>query len=273
MSEFDLDDLKKIYHSRELIDKLVKNGIIKEKKFRKQLEYEIELDKLQMELLRLQEYIINNKKRLLIIYEGRDAAGKGGTISRTIAKMNPKNYHVTVLPKPSEIEQRQWFIQRYVKQLPMQQQVVFFDRSWYNRAVVEPVFGFCTPEEYASFMRQINPFENILIEDGMLIIKFYLTISKEEQIERLDDRRKDPQKQYKIGGLDEYAIEKWDDYSFYIEKMLRETGTEQSPWVEIISDNKRKTRLDTMKYILQHVEGFEPNIDIKISKKRIKIHQ
>lgn len=271
MAEFDLDDLDKISRSEEVIDLLVSKGIIKEKKFLKQLEYEKELNQLQYEMLRLQEYVISQKKKLLVIYEGRDAAGKGGTISRTIAKMNPKNFRVTALPKPTEIESQQWYFQRYIHQLPKKEEVVFFDRSWYNRAVVEPVFGFCTPEQHESFMNQVNALEHLLIDDGMILIKFFLNISKEEQEGRLNDRKEDPMKQYKIGGLDKQAQEKWDDYTHYIDKMLKKTSTEKSPWIEIKTDDKKEARLETMKYILRKIDGFNLEAKFKIDTKIVKI--
>lgn len=262
MAEFDLNDLVEISRSEEIIDLLVSKGIIKEKKFLKQLEYERELSQLQYEMLRLQEFLITKKKKLLIIYEGRDAAGKGGTISRTIAKLNPKNFRVMALPKPTEIETQQWYFQRYIKELPKEEEIVFFDRSWYNRAVVEPVFGFCTPEQHDSFMKQVNSLEHLLIDDGMILIKFFLNISKEEQASRLADRQKDEMKQYKIGGLDKQAQEKWEDYTQYIEKMLKETSTEKSPWIEIKTDDKKEARLETMKYIFNHISGFKSQTEI-----------
>jgi len=271
MAEFDLGDLEKISRSEEIIDLLVEKGIIKEKKFLKQLQYEKELDRLQYEMLRLQEFIIQNKMRLLIIYEGRDAAGKGGSISRAIAKMNPKNYKIIALPKPTENEIGQWYFQRYIQHLPVQGEVAFFDRSWYNRAVVETVFGFCSEEQHTSFMKQVNPFEHLLMDDGIILIKFFLNISKEEQQKRLDERRENPMKQYKIGGLDEQAQEKWEDYSYYIDKMLKETSTSKSPWVEINADDKKTARLETMKYILQSVDGFKSNTEVKNNKDAVKI--
>ncbi len=270
MAEFDLEDLEKISRSEEIIDLLVSKGIIKEKKFLKQLEYEKELNQLQYEMLRLQEYIISQKKKLLIIYEGRDAAGKGGTISRTIAKMNPKNFRVTALPKPTEIETQQWYFQRYIHQLPRQEEVVFFDRSWYNRAVVEPVFGFCTPGQHESFMNQVNSLEHLLIDDGIILIKFFLNISKEEQEKRLTERQEDPMKQYKIGGLDKQAQEKWDDYTYYIDKMLKKTSTEKSPWIEIRTDDKKVARLETMKYILGKIDGFKQESKFKMDTEILK---
>src|SRR5690554_4836052 len=271
MAEFDLKDLEKISQSEKILELLVEKGIIKEKKFLKQLAYEKELSHLQKQMLRLQEYLIQNKKRMLLIYEGRDAAGKGGTIKRTIAQMNPKNYKVIALPKPTENETRQWYFQRYIKNLPMQEEVALFDRSWYNRAMVEPVFGFCTPEQHEGFMEQVNPFEHLLIDDGIILIKFFLNISKKEQAKRLDKRRSDPLKQYKIGGLDEQAQDKWEDYSFYFDKMLKETSTEKSPWIEIQTDSKKSARLETMKYILQNVEGFESKLDLKNDDEILKV--
>ena len=272
MAEFDLNDLEEISKSEEILDLLVEKGIIKEKKFLKQLKYEKELNQLQKEMLRLQEYLIQNKKRMMIIYEGRDAAGKGGTIKRTISQMNPKNYKVIALPKPTENETRQWYFQRYIANLPMQEEIALFDRSWYNRAVVEPVFGFCTETQHQNFMQQVNPFEHLLIDDGIILIKLFLNISKDEQKNRLDERKQDPMKQYKIGGLDEQAQEKWDDYTFYIDKMLQETSTEKSPWIEIKTDSKKSARLETLKYILKKVKGFESKLDLKNDDEIVKIH-
>lgn len=272
MAEFDLNDLEKISRSEEIIDLLVEKGIIKEKKFLKQLEYEKELNRLQFEMLRLQEFIITNKKRLLIIYEGRDAAGKGGTISRTISLMNPKKYRVAALPKPTENEARQWYFQRYLQHLPQQEEIMFFDRSWYNRAVVEPVFGFCTQEQHESFLQQVNPLEHLLIDDGIILIKFFLDISKEEQAERLNERSEDPLKQWKIGGLDQQAQDKWDIYTAYIEKMLKETSSEKSPWIEINTDDKKEARLETMKYVLNHVSGFDTEKEYVNSNEIVKAH-
>lgn len=272
MAEFDLSDLERINKSEEILDFLVANDIIKEKKFRKQLAYEKELSALQFELLRLQQYVIENKKRLLLIFEGRDAAGKGGTISRMIAKLNPKKIRVVALPKPTEEEKGQWYFQRYVKQLPTSGEIVFFDRSWYNRAVVEPVFGFCSDLQYTSFMEQVNSLEHLLIDDGIIMMKIFLTISKNEQLERLEDRQKDPMKQWKVGDLDEKAQEKWDDYTHYINKMLKRSGSKKSPWVEVVTDDKKQARLEVIKYVLSNVTGFTSKQDSKVDEKLIKIH-
>lgn len=205
----------------------------------------------------MQDFIIRNKKRVLIIYEGRDAAGKGGTISRTIAKLNPKKYKVVALPKPTEIESKQWYFQRYIQQFPIQEEIAFFDRSWYNRAVVEPVFGFCTEEQYKDFLVQVLVLEHLLIQEGIILIKFFLNISKEEQEKRLEDRKNDELKQWKVGSLDQQAQEKWEVYSHYINEMLDKTSSEISPWIEIKTDDKQTARLETMKYIVNRISEFQ----------------
>jgi polyphosphate kinase 2 len=273
MAEFDLNDLEKINKSEEILDFLVEKGVIKEKKFKEQLAYERELNKLQFELLRLQQYLYLNNKRLLIIFEGRDAAGKGGTVSRMIEKLNPKKCRVVALPKPTEEEQSQWYFQRYIKQLPNKGEFVFFDRSWYNRAAVEPVFGFCTKEQYELFLQQVIALEQLLSDDGIILIKFFLSISKEEQQKRLEERREDPMKQWKVGDLDEKAQEKWDDYTHYIERMLKKTSTKKVPWVEIATDDKKIARLETIKYLLAHVDGYLPSHTIENNGKVVKVYR
>ncbi|QNL49030.1 polyphosphate kinase 2 [Olivibacter sp. SDN3] len=272
MTPFDLFSLEKINSSEEILDLLIANNIIKEKKFRKQLAYEKELSKLQFELLKLQQYVIEHNKRVLLIFEGRDAAGKGGSISRMIAKLNPKKYRVVALRKPTEDEQLQWYFQRYIKQLPKQGEIVFFDRSWYNRAMVEPVFGFCTKEQYKQFMAQVNEVESLLIEDGIILIKFFLTISKKEQEGRLNERKEDLLKQWKVGPLDEKAQDKWEDYAHYIDKLLQQTSTKKAPWIEVRTDDKRAARLEIIKYTLGHIEGYKADSAIKNDKKIVMAH-
>lgn len=272
MGEFNLKDLELIHSEKEIMEFLIDNKVIKEKKFLKQLAYEKKLAELQVELIRLQADIIESGKRLLIIFEGRDAAGKGGTIKRFLMNINPKKAKIVALPKPTEQEQKEWYFQRYIKHIPREGEIAFFDRSWYNRAVVEPVFGFCTVEQYDLFMKEVNPLEQRLVNDGIILFKFFLDISKEEQEERLDKRRESPLKRWKIGGLDEQAQEKWDDYSKYIEKMIKETSTEELPWIEIKTDSKKKARLEAIKYVLDNVPGFEPEIKIKTKKKIVTKH-
>jgi len=255
MAEFDLSDLEKINSKQEIIDFLVDHDIIKEKKFKEQLAYEKELKELQEKLLEIQSKVIQENKRVLIIFEGRDAAGKGGTISRVTQFLNPKKYRVEALPKPTEIEQGQWYFQRYFQELPNAGEIVFFDRSWYNRAVVEPVFGFCTEEQYAKFMKQVVEVERLLQDDGVILIKLFLSISKEEQSDRLQERKEDEMKQWKLGSLDQKAQELWDVYTTYITKMYEQTGTENSPWIEIDTDDKQDARLLAMKSIVAKLEN------------------
>lgn len=181
MLGIDLKKLEEIKDKQEVIDFLVDNNIIKEKKFKASLAYEKELANLQLEMVRLQSYVIKNKKRVLVIFEGRDTAGKSGTIASLIQNMNPKRYRTVALPKPTEIERNQWIFQRYFKNLPNEGEIIFWDRSWYNRAVVDPVFGFCTDKEYNLFMNQVNDIERYLVEDGIEIVKIFLSISKKEQ--------------------------------------------------------------------------------------------
>lgn len=270
MSEFDLNDLEKISNKQEIIDFLIDHDIIKEKKFRKQLAYEKEIAYLQLELVRLQSYIIDQKKRVLIIFEGRDAAGKGGTISRIVQNLNPKKYKVISLPKPNDSENGQWYFQRYLKHLPNEGEIVFFDRSWYNRAVVEPVFGFCTDEEYHKFLHQVNDVEKLLKEDGIEIIKIYLSISKQEQAERLAERKNDSLKQWKLGILDQQAQEKWDMYTKYINHLFLETSPKLNPWFEVKTDDKKEARLAAMKLILSNINGFDSNNSLAENQSIIK---
>ncbi|WP_312555672.1 polyphosphate kinase 2 [Empedobacter brevis] len=249
MAEFDLNDLEKINDKQEIIDFLVEHNIIKEKKFKEQLAYEKELKQLQEKLLEIQSKVIQGNKRVLIIFEGRDAAGKGGTISRITEFLNPKKYRVEALPKPTEMEQGQWYFQRYFQKLPNAGEIVFFDRSWYNRAVVEPVFGFCSDEQYTKFIKQVVEVEQLLQDDGIILVKLFLSISKEEQAKRLEERKENELKQWKLGALDQKAQELWEEYTTYIDKMFQQTGTEVSSWIEIETDDKKEARILAMKSI------------------------
>lgn len=249
MAEFDLNDLEKINDKQEIIDFLVEHNIIKEKKFKEQLAYEKELKQLQEKLLEIQSKVIQGNKRVLIIFEGRDAAGKGGTISRIAEFLNPKKYRVEALPKPTEMEQGQWYFQRYFQKLPNAGEIVFFDRSWYNRAVVEPVFGFCSDEQYTKFIKQVVEVEQLLQDDGIILVKLFLSISKGEQAKRLQERKENELKQWKLGALDQKAQELWEVYTRYIDKMFQQTGTEVSSWIEIETDDKKEARILAMKSI------------------------
>ncbi|WP_353662677.1 polyphosphate kinase 2 [Hydrogenimonas sp. SS33] len=217
------------------------------------LTYEEELVKLQIELVKLQNWVYENKKRVLIIFEGRDAAGKGGAIKRFTEHLNPRRYRVVALPKPTEVEMGQFYFQRYIAQLPNPGEIVFFDRSWYNRAIVEPVFGFCSEEQYEKFMQEVPELEHAFIDDGITLIKFWFSISKKEQKKRFEERKTNPLKQWKISPIDMQAQEKWDDISYYKEEMFSRTHTSYSPWIIVKSNDKKSARLESIRYVLSTV--------------------
>ncbi|NND51214.1 MAG: polyphosphate kinase 2 [Flavobacteriaceae bacterium] len=216
--------------------------------------YEARLKLLQVELIHLQYWVNTNNKKIVILFEGRDAAGKGGAIRRITEHLNPRQFKVVALPKPSDEEKGQWYFQRYINQLPRQGQIVFFDRSWYNRAVVEPVNGFCTDEEYNIFMRQVNDFERMIIESGITLIKFYFSISKEEQQQRFEEIIKSPVKKWKYSEVDRRALELWDSYTSYKTVMFEKTNTDLAPWIIIKANRKSKARIDAIKHILKSIE-------------------
>jgi polyphosphate kinase 2 len=254
MSEFEnkinlTENELNLLNSKEGLVELLKSKDYNLTKILEELHYMEELEQLNIEMVKLQNWILENHLKVMVIFEGRDAAGKGGTIKRMTEFLMPRHHRVVALPKPSETEKGQWYFQRYIPHLPAKDEIVFFDRSWYNRAVVEPVNGFCTESQYELFMSQVNDFEKMLIEDGILIFKFWLDITKEEQIKRLDSRRTDPLKQWKIGPLDAKAIEIWDAYSNYIDVMLNKTSN-SSPWLFVDANNKKKTRLECIRYVL-----------------------
>jgi polyphosphate kinase 2 len=215
--------------------------------------YELKIRDLQAELIKLQNWVIQERKKVVILFEGRDAAGKGGAIRRITAHINPRHYRIVALPKPTVEEQGQWYFQRYVNQLPKPGEMVFFDRSWYNRAVVEPVNGFCTQEEYEIFMGQVNHFEKMIIESGTYFIKFYFSISKAEQASRFKEIKISPLKRWKITPVDERAQELWDEYTKYKERMFEKTNLPESPWVIINADRKTSARVEAMEYILKKI--------------------
>ena len=216
--------------------------------------YEIELKKLQIELMKLQIQMKATGQRILAIFEGRDAAGKGGTIKRIIAHLNPRNTRVVALTKPNETEMTQWYFQRYVSHLPSAGEFVIFDRSWYNRAMVEPVMGFCTDEQNKRFLKDVSMLEEMLVKDGIRLFKFYFSVSKAVQKERFDSRKTDPLKQYKLSPVDNLAQDYWDQYSIRKFQMLTESNRTLSPWTIIRSDNKKKARINCMKHILSAME-------------------
>ena len=212
--------------------------------------YENELIKLQAELVDLQQWVAKYKKRVCIIFEGRDAAGKGGAIRRFTEHLNPRSMRVAALTKPTDVERGQWYFRRYIKELPNPGELVFFDRSWYNRAVVEPVMGFCNDEEYDKFMVQVTEFEHMLYEDGVLLIKFWFSISKEEQVKRFDSRLENPLKRWKFSEVDKEGQKLWDKYTHYKEQMFSKTHTTFSPWIIIKTNEKKEARLESIRYVL-----------------------
>jgi polyphosphate kinase 2 len=214
------------------------------------IEYEKELLKLQAELVNLQQWVAKHKKRVCILFEGRDASGKGSTIRRFIEHLNPRSIRVVALSKPTEKEKGQWYFRRYMKEMPNVGEIVFFDRSWYNRAVVEPVMGFCTKFEYETFMRQVPEFEHMLYEDGVDIIKFWFSISKEEQLLRFNSRMKNPLKRWKFSEVDREGQRRWDQYTYYKEQMFSNTHTSISPWIIVNTDKKKEARLESIRFVL-----------------------
>ncbi len=217
------------------------------------VQYEKKLRELQAELVVMQNWIIEGKKKVIIVFQGRDAAGKGGAIRRLTAHINPRHYRIVALSKPTEEEKGQWYFQRYVRRLPKPGEIVFFDRSWYNRAVVEPVNEFCTQAEYHSFIGQVNEFERMLTESGTYLIKFYLSISKTEQARRFEDIKKSPLKRWKMTPLDLRAQELWEQYTVYKEQMFEKTNSAHAPWNIIEADRKTVARIAIAEHILKTI--------------------
>lgn len=243
------DDLRRVNTRRGLLQLIKSKGIDLED-VRKTLLYEQELRQLQVELVRLQRWVQADGQRIAILVEGRDAAGKGGTIRRFTEHLNPRAMRVVALPKPTDDERGQWYFQRYIRQLPNKGEIVFFDRSWYNRAVVEPVMGFCSKKEHQRFLQQVTEFEHMLYEDGVTIIKFWFSISKEEQASRFEARRQNPLKQWKLSPVDEKAQELWDSYTRYKEEMFSKTHTTFSPWIIVKANDKQAARLESLRHVL-----------------------
>jgi polyphosphate kinase 2 len=218
------------------------------------LEYEEELHKLQIELSKLHKHIKSQGMRVLLLFEGRDAAGKGGTIKRIIEHLNPRGTRVVALPAPSDTERTQWYFQRYISHLPSAGEIVIFDRSWYNRAMVEPVMGFCSDEQNKRFLKDVPFLEEMLVKDGIMLFKFFFSVSKDEQLRRFKSRETDPLKQFKISPVDRMAQELWDDYTVRKFQMLNETNRTLAPWLIIRSDNKKLARLNCIKHILTTID-------------------
>ena len=255
MSKLTNSDFEEFASSDEF--KAVIKSKFNPKKYQKVLNsfnYETELLKLQTELVDLQHWVAKHKKRVCVIFEGRDAAGKGGAIRRFTEHLNPRSMRVVALTKPTEVERGQWYFRRYIKELPDPGELVFFDRSWYNRAVVEPVMGFCTDDQYKKYMVQVPEFEHMLYEDGVIIIKFWFSISNAEQLRRFNSRLANPLKQWKFSPVDKEGQKRWDLYTSYKEQMFSKTHTSFSPWIIIKTNDKKEARLESIRYVLSQFE-------------------
>ncbi|QXP62693.1 polyphosphate kinase 2 [Polaribacter sp. HaHaR_3_91] len=247
------EDFKNVKNNQELLALIgEKNAACK--KVKKTIIYNEELRLLQIELVKLQRWISNNNKRVAIIFEGRDAAGKGGNIRRFMEHLNPRSSRLVALNKPTEIEKGQWYFQRYIKELPNPGEIVFFDRSWYNRAVVEPVMGFCSDQQYKEFLVQVPEFEHMMYEDGVIIIKFWLSISKEEQLKRFEGRKENPLKRWKFSPVDKQGQILWDRYTHYKGEMFSKTHTSYSPWMMIKTNDKKVARLEAIRHVLSQFD-------------------
>ncbi len=226
----------------------------------KQKRFDDELSDLEFELAKLQETVARTGMKVAIVFEGRDAAGKGGVIKTIMHRMNPRIWRVVALPKPSDRETTQWYFQRYVAHLPAAGEIVLFDRSWYNRAVVEPVMGFCTPAQYEAFMKEAPEFERVLVASGVILLKYWIHVSAEEQERRFQDRACDPRKRWKLSPIDIEARQRWAEFSKHRNAMLEKTHTDHAPWRSIDGDDKDKARLNTIRSILDAIP-YEYNED------------
>ena len=270
-----------LYSRRAFIRELCSRKI-NVRKIKKAIQYEKQLELLQIELVKLHRWIQKEGRRLAIIFEGRDAAGKGGTIRRFVEHLNPRALRVVALPKPTEEERGQWYFQRYMRHLPNKGEIVFFDRSWYNRGIVEPVNNFCTRQEYERFMQQVPEFEHMIVEDGIVLVKFWFSISRQEQLSRFKSRENNPLKQWKLSPLDGRAQALWDAYTKYKELVLSRTHTSYSPWIIVKANNKKLARLHSMRYVLSIMDydgkdeaGIsplpDPNIVTRFHRNAVKI--
>ena len=242
-------DFENLETNKDLVN-VLEHKKIPFQKVQKSIMYNEELRLLQIELVKLQQWISKNKKRVAIIFEGRDAAGKGGSIRRFMEHMNPRSSRLVALNKPTEVEKGQWYFQRYIKELPNPGEIVYFDRSWYNRAVVEPVMGFCTEAQYKDFLVQVPEYEHMMYEDGLIIIKFWLSISKDEQLKRFEARKTNPLKRWKFSPVDQKGQELWDSYTDYKDEMFSKTHTSYSPWIIIKTNDKKTARLEAIRHVL-----------------------
>ncbi len=228
----------------------------------KKNEYLEDLRDLQIEVLKLQNWVKNTGERIVILFEGRDAAGKGGAIRRFTENINPRGARTVALPKPNDTELGQWYFQRYVAHLPTAGEMVFFDRSWYNRAGVEIVMGFCTPQQYGEFFRQAPGFERSIVESGTHLFKLWFTVSRENQLARFEARRDDPLKQWKFSPVDEASLDKWDDYTRARDAMLIHTDSPVAPWIVVNSNEKKRARLESIRHVVHSIDYEHKNPEV-----------
>ncbi len=226
------------------------------------LDYEQQKHELQIELLKMQSWVKETKQRVVIIFEGRDAAGKGGTIKRFMEHLNPRGAHVIALEKPNARERNQWYFQRYIQYLPSKGEIILFDRSWYNRAGVEKVMGFCSDQEYLEFLRQTPDLERMLVNSGIIVFKYWFSASRTEQFNRFKSRQKDPLKHWKLSPIDMASLERWDDYSKAKDNMMFHTHTNDAPWTIIRSDDKKRGRINCMRHFLSTLDY--PTKDLRV---------
>jgi polyphosphate kinase 2 len=239
------------------------------------LDYEQQKHELQIELLKMQGWVKDTNQRIVVIFEGRDAAGKGGTIKRFMEHLNPRGARVVALEKPNARERNQWYFQRYIQQLPSKGEIIFFDRSWYNRAGVENVMGFCTDQEYLEFLRQVPELERMLTNSGIKLFKYWFSVTRTEQFRRFKSRQTDPLKQWKLSPVDMESLSRWDDYSTAKDAMMFHTDTKDAPWTTIRSDDKKRGRINCMRHFLSHLDYpekdtsvvYPPDLKIAISRK------
>lgn len=268
-------DKQKIIYTENLAEYKKKSSKVFKKNGKLEREfYEEESLKLQYELVKLQKWVIDNDKRLLVVFEGMDTAGKSSTIKEFNNYLNPREARSVALPKPNSKELGQWYFQRHLKQIPNAGEIVFFDRSWYNRAGIEQIFGFCTQVQHDHFYKQVNGVEEMLVDDGILFFKFYLNISKETQENRIKDREDDPLKSWKLSELDYKSMAKYAEYEVLRDKMFDISGTQQTPWCELEANDKKRARINAVRYMLSNIdyEGKDNSVITGVDRKIVTQH-
>jgi len=258
----DLESSDNLSSKKEALLKSFKSGEYPNKEKMKNDEYEQTKAKLQIELLKMQNWVRDSGEKIVMIFEGRDAAGKGGTIKRINEHLNPRHAHVVALEKPNDREQGEWYFQRYIQHLPTEGEIVLFDRSWYNRAGVERVMNFCSPNDYLEFSRQTPELERLLVRSGIRLYKFWFSVTRDEQLRRFQSRKQDPLKQWKLSPVDIASLDKWDDYSEAKEAMFFYTDTADAPWTVIKSNDKKRARINCMRYILNSLPYPDKDLEV-----------